>query len=147
MQPACVFEVQDGLVVKTNTEEIREIRKTILELLFSEHKARCTICDENGNCTLQNYAYEYQLLEESLGETLSAEPAPNYTADNLALQYDPNKCIRCGRCVALGGPAVPGPALQALLPRVLSQADTRPAATAALPVLLDADRGPVLVPG
>ena len=54
LQPSCVFETRDGLVVKTNTDEIREIRKTILELLFSEHKARCTVCDENGKCNLQN---------------------------------------------------------------------------------------------
>ncbi|KPK37848.1 MAG: formate dehydrogenase [Phycisphaerae bacterium SG8_4] len=101
LQPACVFEARDGLVVKTDTDEIREIRKTILELLFQEHKARCTVCDENGRCSLQNYAYEYQLSEESLGQALGAEIVDNYTTGNLALQYDPNKCIRCGRCVRI----------------------------------------------
>jgi len=101
LQPSCVFEARDGLVVKTNTDEIREIRKTILELLFSEHKARCTVCDENGKCNLQNYAYEYQLGAESLGQALYTEPLGNYTTGNLAMEYDPNKCIRCGRCVRI----------------------------------------------
>ncbi|MHC4625639.1 MAG: formate dehydrogenase subunit alpha [Planctomycetota bacterium] len=101
LQPSCVFEAQDGLVVKTNTDEIREVRKTMLELLFDEHKARCTVCDENGNCDLQSYAYEYQLDEQSLGRPLYAEPVVNYTTGNLALEYDPNKCIRCGRCVRI----------------------------------------------
>jgi formate dehydrogenase alpha subunit len=101
LQPACVFEAKDSLVIQTNTDEIRAIRKTILELLFDEHKARCTVCDENGKCNLQSYAYEYQLGEESLGRALYTEPLPNYTTGNLALEYDPNKCIRCGRCVRI----------------------------------------------
>ncbi|MHC4168265.1 MAG: molybdopterin-dependent oxidoreductase, partial [Planctomycetota bacterium] len=101
LQPSCVFEARDGLVVKSNSDEIREIRKTVLELLFHEHKTRCTICDENGKCDLQSYAYEYQLGEESLGRALYTEPLPNYTTGNLALEYDPNKCIRCGRCVRI----------------------------------------------
>ncbi|UCC97839.1 MAG: formate dehydrogenase subunit alpha [Phycisphaerales bacterium] len=101
LQPSCVFEAAEGLVVRTNTDEIRQIRKTILELLFSEHKARCTTCDENGKCDLQSYAYEYQLDEASLGAGRGAEPAPNYTTGNLALEYDPNKCIRCARCVRI----------------------------------------------
>jgi len=84
LQASCAFEVREGLVVKTDTEEIREIRKTILELLFAEHKGRCTVCDDNGNCALQRYAYEYQLDE-----------------GNLAMVYDPGKCIRCGRCVRI----------------------------------------------
>jgi len=100
LQASCATEVQDGMVVRTNTEEIRDIRKTILELLFAEHRGRCTTCDENGRCSLQRYAYEYQLSED----IFSAEPPahePNYTTTNLALEYDPNKCIRCGRCIRI----------------------------------------------
>jgi len=101
LQTSCVSEARDGWVVRTNTDEIREIRKTVLELLFSEHKGHCTTCDENGRCTLQRYAYEYQLGEEVFGRAAYAEPARNYTADNLALEYNPNKCIRCGRCIQI----------------------------------------------
>src|SRR5512143_3427753 len=59
-QSSCATAARDGLVVRTSTDEIRDIRKTVLELLFTEHRGRCTTCDENGRCTLQKYAYEYQ---------------------------------------------------------------------------------------
>ncbi|MHC4508837.1 MAG: formate dehydrogenase subunit alpha, partial [Planctomycetota bacterium] len=101
LQPSCASEAREGLVVRTNTDEIRAVRKTVLELLFSEHKGRCTTCDENGRCNLQRYAYEYQLGEDVFGEPGTTEPAANYTTDNLALEYDPNKCIRCGRCIQI----------------------------------------------
>ncbi|OHB55755.1 MAG: formate dehydrogenase subunit alpha [Planctomycetes bacterium RBG_13_44_8b] len=100
-QAACTFEAKSGLVVRTNTEAIRQIRKTILELLFAEHKGRCTTCDENGHCNLQRYAYEYQLSEEIFAQPVYTKPVRNYTTDNLAMEYDPNKCIRCGRCIRI----------------------------------------------
>ncbi len=101
LQASCAFEAQSGLVVRTNTEEIRQIRKTILELLFSEHRGRCTTCDENGYCSLQRYAYEYKLSDDVFAQAPSAKAARNYTTDNLALEYDPDKCIRCGRCIRI----------------------------------------------
>jgi formate dehydrogenase alpha subunit len=101
LQAACASEAKDGMVVRTNTEPIRQIRKTILELLFAEHKGRCTTCDENGRCNLQRYAYEYQLSEEVFAQPVYTKPARNYTTENLAMEYDPNKCIRCGRCIRI----------------------------------------------
>jgi len=101
LQSSCATEARDGLVVRTNTEELHEIRQTILELLFSEHSGRCTTCDENGQCNLQRYAYEYQLGEDVFGPSVYTEPARNYTTENVALQYDLNKCIRCGRCIQI----------------------------------------------
>jgi len=98
---SCATAVRDGLVVRTNTEEIRQVRQTVLELLFSEHRGRCTTCDENGQCNLQRYAYEYQLSDDAFGEAAYVEPARNYTTENIALEYDPNKCIRCGRCIQI----------------------------------------------
>jgi formate dehydrogenase alpha subunit len=101
LQASCALEIQDGLVVRTDTEEIRQIRQTILELLFAEHKGRCTTCDEIGRCRLQEYAYEYGLSEEAFTATARAEPVDNYTTGNLAMAYDPGKCIRCGRCIRI----------------------------------------------
>jgi len=101
LQSSCASEAKDGSVVRTCTDEIRAIRKTVLELLFSEHKGRCTTCDENGHCSLQRYAYEYQLSEEAFAPPACTEPVRNYTSENLALQYDPGKCIRCGRCIQI----------------------------------------------
>jgi len=101
LQTSCTFKAQEGLAVKTNTDEIRDIRKTVLELLFGEHKGRCTTCDENGACNLQRYAYEYQLSDDSFAETSKRVTEPNYTTGNVAMEYDPDKCIRCGRCIRI----------------------------------------------
>ncbi|KPL22773.1 MAG: formate dehydrogenase [Phycisphaerae bacterium SM1_79] len=98
---ACTFQIEPGMIVKTETEEIRAIRKTILELLFYEHRGACTTCDENGNCKLQRYAYEYQLSDDIFQQPAGGEPLENYTTGNEALEYDPNKCIRCGRCIRI----------------------------------------------
>jgi formate dehydrogenase alpha subunit len=98
---ACTFQIQPGMIVRTQTQEIRAIRKTVLELLFYEHRGACTTCDENGNCKLQRYAYEYQLSEDVFEPTAGDERRENYTTGNEALQYDTDKCIRCGRCIRI----------------------------------------------
>ena len=98
---ACTFNIEPGMVVLTDTEEIHAIRKTILELLFYEHRGACATCDENGNCTLQQYAYQYQISDEVLNLSKDSEPCENYTTGNEALVYDLGKCIRCGRCIRI----------------------------------------------
>jgi NADH dehydrogenase/NADH:ubiquinone oxidoreductase subunit G len=98
---ACTCQIQPGMVVLTETEEIRAIRKTVLELLFYEHRGACTTCDENGNCKLQRYAYEYQLADDVFASPAGKERLENYTTGNKALEYDPDKCIRCGRCIRI----------------------------------------------
>jgi formate dehydrogenase alpha subunit len=99
--PACTFEVAPGMVIQTNTEKIFALRKTILELLFYEHRGVCTTCDENGDCKLQRYAYEYQLSDEVFNQSVSCATEPNYTTGNEAIEYNLNKCIRCGRCIRI----------------------------------------------
>ncbi len=99
--PACTFEITDGMTIQTETEEIRAIRKTILELLFAEHRGVCTTCDDNGNCLLQKYGYEYQIPDAAFSAPEPAETAANYTSDSEAIRYRPEKCIRCGRCVRI----------------------------------------------
>jgi formate dehydrogenase alpha subunit len=89
------------MVVQTQTDEIRRLRKTILELLFYEHRGVCTTCDENGDCKLQRYAYEYQLDDDVFQPPSINAPQENYTTGNEAIEYDPNKCIRCGRCIKI----------------------------------------------
>jgi formate dehydrogenase alpha subunit len=99
--PACTFAAADGMVVQTETDEIRAIRKTVLELLFAEHRGVCTTCDENGACRLQQYGYEYQIAAAALTATEPAGEADNYTTGNEAIRYRPEKCIRCGRCIRI----------------------------------------------
>lgn len=97
---ACSFQIQDNMAVRTETPQLKQLRKTVLELLFYEHRGSCTTCDDNGECKLQQYAYDYQLDTDAL--TRPPLPAvPNYTTGNEAMEYDPNKCIRCGRCIRI----------------------------------------------
>ncbi len=98
---ACTTTVQPEMVIHTETEEVRSIRKTVLELLFYEHLGVCATCDVNGDCKLQRYAYEYQLDDSVFAAPSQTPKQPNYTTGNKAIDYDPNKCIRCGRCVRI----------------------------------------------
>ena len=52
-----------GMTVRTKTDAIRASRKNTLEFLLSEHRVACTTCDKDGDCLLQDYAYEYQAPE------------------------------------------------------------------------------------
>ncbi|MHC4595635.1 MAG: 2Fe-2S iron-sulfur cluster-binding protein, partial [Planctomycetota bacterium] len=98
---ACTLQIQPEMIVRTQTQEIRAIRKTLLELLFYEHRGACTTCDENGDCKLQRYAYEYQLDDDIFQPPARGERRENYTTGNEALEYDTDKCIRCGRCIRI----------------------------------------------
>lgn len=98
---ACTFEITPDMVIETDTDEIRQLRKTILELLFYEHRGNCATCDDTGRCKLQRYAYDHQISEDVIKAAESSEPQDNYTVGNEAIEYDSNKCIRCGRCVRI----------------------------------------------
>ncbi|MFC1734878.1 formate dehydrogenase subunit alpha [Candidatus Hydrogenedentota bacterium] len=100
LQTACTRKIAPGMVVKTDTDEIRETRKTILELLFSEHSGNCATCDKYGDCQLQFFAYQYQVSDDLFG-SVAPSAEENYTIGNEAIEYDVGKCIRCGRCVRI----------------------------------------------
>ncbi len=106
LQTACSRLAEPGMVVSTDTEEIRSLRRTTLELLVSEHALACTTCDRDGSCRLQDYAYEYRIDEQRFPKVGSARlgagaDGRNYTAGTLAIGYDPAKCVRCQRCVKI----------------------------------------------
>ena len=98
---ACTTEATEGMVVETQSDLVRGLRKTILELLFYEHRGVCTTCDENGECKLQKYGYEYQLDDSVFQAGVAGRIKENYTTGNEAIEYDPDKCIRCGRCIRI----------------------------------------------
>lgn len=93
---ACVYPVADGMVVHTNTQEIRETRKAIVELMLANHPQDCLFCQKNTDCELQTIAAELGIREIPYkGEMRKAE----LDDTNPCLVRDPNKCIICGRCV------------------------------------------------
>lgn len=93
---SCNTVICDGDVVNTNTPEIREARKTVLELILSNHPQDCLKCERNGNCELQDLAKQYNVLEVPFTSTYQRLPIEE---DNPAIVRDMTKCIKCGRCV------------------------------------------------
>ncbi len=96
---SCNTPVAKGMKICTENDEIATIRKTILELILSQHRANCTSCDMEGACKLQDYAYRYQVDQAYFGQAKIRPIQPNYTTNSEAIFYDPDKCILCGLCV------------------------------------------------
>lgn len=99
-QPApvhsCGTPAQDGMVIHTQTEEVETLRRQVLDLLISDHPLDCVVCDKNGNCDLQKYAYRYNIKGSSFDVELSR---PFYYDDNPFYVRDYQYCIMCGKCV------------------------------------------------
>jgi len=96
-QAACVSPVGEGMVVYTNTEKLRAARKTILELLLSNHNRECTTCIRSNNCELQALCREYGVSEYPFDGEISPAALDNLSA---SIVRDNSKCISCRRCVA-----------------------------------------------
>lgn len=93
---SCAMLVSNGMKVFTNTKRVRNARKMVLELLLSDHPFDCLTCERNGNCKLQDYAYEYQVKDIRYTGEKRKIPIEN---GNPFLIRDYEKCILCGRCV------------------------------------------------
>ncbi|MBQ8618371.1 MAG: iron hydrogenase small subunit [Clostridia bacterium] len=95
---ACVMPVSEGMVVKTNTPQVRQARKSVLELILSNHERKCLSCVRSQNC-------ELQALAKELGGEESKFDGDNihYELDTFSpsIVRDPNKCILCRRCVSV----------------------------------------------
>ncbi len=96
---ACVTQVADGMVVETNTPELREARKKTLELLLSNHRMDCLSCTRNGDCELQALAREYGVDQYKYKGSEDLKPQYEHSAPHLI--RDNSKCILCRRCVAV----------------------------------------------
>lgn len=96
---SCVYPVSEGMVVKTNTEKVREARKTVVELLLANHPKDCLCCQKSGDCELQKIAADMGLRKIRFegGET----KAHTIDCSNPSLVRDQEKCILCGRCIRI----------------------------------------------
>lgn len=93
---SCTTPSTEGMEVITTSPELESLRKTVLELILSDHPNDCMLCERAGDCTLQELAYFYGIRENRfVGERRIYEKKDG----NPFIERDMEKCILCGRCV------------------------------------------------
>jgi bidirectional [NiFe] hydrogenase diaphorase subunit len=96
--PSCAIEAEDGMIIRTDTPDIRRLRKTAFELLLSVHRIECKICPANRKCELQKIAkFLHVPLKQKRIEFLERGLQPDDS--NPFIKYDPDKCVMCAKCV------------------------------------------------
>jgi NADH-quinone oxidoreductase subunit G len=96
LAPACATAVAEGQVVHVHAEKAREARKGVLEMLLINHPLDCPICDQSGECELQDYTYQEGRADSRYREPKRFNPVEDFGGD---VMYVPNRCILCTRCV------------------------------------------------
>ena len=97
VQTSCTLPPEEGMIVSTNTQQLRTIRKNIIELLLASEYHNCTTCAKSMQCKLQTMAKE--LLVTEVRYKTNSKTLKKLDLSSLALVRDPNKCILCGDCV------------------------------------------------
>lgn len=96
---SCTTPVQEGMTVQTETEEILRVRRSIVELLIADHPYDCLLCKSSQACGLLQVARYVGVRPEAVRRLRRGEPSRTVDTSNPAYDFDPNKCILCGRCV------------------------------------------------
>jgi len=97
---SCAAPVTDGMKVRTNTKKVREARRTVVELMLSDHTGDCQTCDRNEDCELQALARELGIRDVAYPGEKSRRVIDDSTP---ALIRDTGKCVLCRRCVTVCG--------------------------------------------
>jgi formate dehydrogenase major subunit len=96
---SCTTPVEEGLVVRTQSETLARLRKGVLELYISDHPLDCLTCAANGDCELQDVAGEVGLRDVRYGMAGANHLTKPKDESNPYFAFDPAKCIVCSRCV------------------------------------------------
>lgn len=95
---SCSTPVRDGMKAKTNSARVRDARRTVIELLLSEHEGDCQMCDRGDDCELQEVSNRLGVtVQDYAGE----KPEQLFDETTPALMRDSAKCIKCRRCIAV----------------------------------------------
>jgi NADH-quinone oxidoreductase subunit G len=94
---SCNTPCEEGMVVRTNTDRIRNTRRLTVEMILSRHHTNCTSCVRSGNCTLQTLARDMNVLELPFPQ----EPVFRPWDHTYPLIRDMSKCVNCMRCVSV----------------------------------------------
>ncbi len=96
LQTACTLVATDGMVVRTETEQVRNARKAMLEFLLTNHPLDCPVCDKGGECELQDMVFRYGADTSRFVEEKIHHPEEKWSD---LVYYDAPRCILCFRCV------------------------------------------------
>jgi len=96
---SCTTPVLQGMVVRTQTERLKKLRRGVMELYISDHPLDCLTCAANGDCELQDMAGAVGLRDVRYGYNGDNHLADTKDESNPYFTYDPAKCIVCSRCV------------------------------------------------
>jgi NADH-quinone oxidoreductase subunit G len=100
LQTACTTVVTEGMVVQTDSEEVRQARKAMVELLLGNHPLDCPVCDAGGECELQDMTFSYGAAESKFMEAKNHKEEQQWSP---VVYFDRPRCILCYRCVRVCG--------------------------------------------
>ncbi len=98
LQTACTVPVAEGMVVRTETKQVAEARKYMLEYLLTNHPLDCPVCDKGGECELQDMTFRYGVGESRFTEEKVHTPEKQFSP---VVFFDAPRCILCYRCVRI----------------------------------------------
>ena len=100
LQASCITKVREGMTVKTNTQEVRKVRKVVYELMMSDHDDNCLVCSRSGDCEFQELGEWIQLQEENPYQGAHSKLGVK-DISNPSIERDLSKCILCRRCITV----------------------------------------------
>ena len=103
LQTACTVPITDGMVIATDTDEVRQARKSMIELLLGNHPLDCPVCDAGGECELQDMTFKYGAAESRYMEGKLHKEEQQWSP---VVFFDRPRCILCYRCVRVCGEAM-----------------------------------------
>jgi NADH-quinone oxidoreductase subunit G len=98
MMTACTLPVAEGMIVRTETEQVKQARKYTLEFLLTNHPLDCPVCDKGGECELQDMVFRYGAGESRYTEEKVHTPEKQFSP---VVFFDAPRCILCFRCVRI----------------------------------------------
>jgi len=100
LQTACTTLVSEGMIVTTDSDEVRQARKAMLELVLGNHPLDCPVCDAGGECELQDMTFSYGAAESKFMEAKNHREEQQWSP---VVYFDRPRCILCYRCVRVCG--------------------------------------------
>ncbi len=100
LQTACTTTVAEGMVVYTETDEVKQSRKAMIEMVLGNHPLDCPVCDKGGECELQDMTYKYGPGESKYVEIKEHREEQQWSP---VVYFDRPRCILCYRCVRVCG--------------------------------------------